>query len=85
VYYCTQKISSNVVEQAIRGTSNECQKAFFTFLMKNEKDLQEIMLDQYGNYVAQAIFQMSYDFQDQTYFNYFYEVNNELSLPLIGV
>ncbi len=51
-----------MAEQAIRSTSHECQKAFFTFLMKNGQALQEIMLDQYGNYVAQAIFQKSYDF-----------------------
>ena len=77
VHYCLQKISSNVVEQAVRLSSLECKKFVFNYLLKNGAALQEIMLDQYGNYVAQAVFQKSYDLQDQTYFNCFYEVFNK--------
>ncbi|CDW73022.1 rna-binding protein [Stylonychia lemnae] len=80
-YYCSQKISSNVVENAIRITTNECKKVYFTNLIKNLPLFRMLMLDQYGNYVIHAILQTSSDFQDQTYYNQFYRVfieNQEL-------
>eukprot|EP00347_Sterkiella_histriomuscorum_P011494 403372240 len=73
-YFCTQKISSNVVETAIRITSNECKRVFFNFLHKNVGVFKGLMMDQFGNYVIQAVLQMSCDFQDQTYYDFFYKI-----------
>lgn len=57
-FYCTQKISSNVVESTVRlKDSPQSQNLFFQHLASNTKAFHDIMFDQYGNYVIQAVFQ----------------------------
>lgn len=59
-----------MVESAIKiPDSPNSQTIFFKYLMKHTKILRDIMFDQYGNYVVQAVFQAAKDFtDDQTFF-----------------
>jgi hypothetical protein len=42
--------------------------------MKHTNILKDIMFDQYGNYVVQAVFQAAKEFEDQAYFQFFMKV-----------
>lgn len=45
-YYCTQKISSNVVESVVRSPDSPAsQMLFFKYLMKNTQVLKDLMFD----------------------------------------
>jgi hypothetical protein len=75
LFFCKQKISSNVVECAVKVSNGENQKVMFDSL-SNKQVFTEIMTNEFGNYVIYAAIFAAKESQNKDYFESFISVKH---------
>lgn len=53
LYFGKQKYSANVLEKCFENSSSQIQSFFVNEIMKDETNVEDLLLDSYGNYVIQ--------------------------------
>lgn len=73
-YFCKQKISSNVVECAVKVSTPVCQILIFDLLISNRQIFTDIITNEFGNYVIYAIIVAAKENQETEYFEEFISI-----------